>query len=347
MSQKNVNWCITLYPHTTETCWEEIVTGYISTNQLKFMAMGDEVCPSTGTLHYQCYASFPNPVRLKTVIKMFPECHAEIMRGSLKQNEDYCSKESQLKKFGTQPIQGARSDLLTVKRKFDEGSSYKDLVTEDDHFQTIAKFPRFFKEYAGIVREKKLRSDRTMPKVYINIGETGQGKTRWLDEQFGYDGWRQCPSNLGQWFDGCDERPVIVFDDVENGQIPPFALWKRLCDRYPLQVPVKGGFILWKPEVIVFTSNSHPKNWWGELDYMNWSAFCRRVYKLSTFFGGQVEEYCYNGSQEEIAFHERSEQEVQEERQEIQEEANSEDQESRSSSPHLQASHQEIGGDQE
>ena len=23
----------------------------------------------------------------------------------------------------------------------------------------------------------------------------------------------------------------ILFDDVENGQIPPLSLWKRLCDR--------------------------------------------------------------------------------------------------------------------
>lgn len=298
MSEKSRNWAITLFLHTTETCWEEIVSQYISTNQLKFMGMGSEVCPDTGTLHYQCYACFPNAIRLKTVIYLFPGCHAEIMRGTLPQNEAYCSKESELIKYGTEPVQGARNDLLEVKRKFDDGEVYKDIVIENENFHTVAKYSRFFKEYGTIVREKRLRTDREMPKVYIRVGQAGTGKTKWLDEQFGIDEWRDIP-NSGQWFDTCDERDTCVFDDVERNQIPPFALWKRLCDRYPVQVPVKGGFVLWKPKNIVFTSNCHPRTWWDKLDALNWEAFCRRVYKLTLLFDDEEHHYKYNGIQEE------------------------------------------------
>jgi hypothetical protein len=49
------------------------------------------------------------------------------------------------------------------------------------------------------------------------------------------------PDNTGRWCD-CD-HDVILFDDVEAGSIPPFSQWKRLCDRYPFKVPVKGGFV--------------------------------------------------------------------------------------------------------
>ena len=68
-----------------------------------------------------------------------------------------------------------------------------------------------------------------------------------INRKFGLNGYKRAPDNTGQWFDGCD-RDVILFDDVEANAIPPFSKWKQLCDRYPHSVPVKGGFILWKPK---------------------------------------------------------------------------------------------------
>jgi len=112
--------------------------------------------------------------------------------------------------------------------------------------------------------------------VDLRIGPAGTGKTKWLDDTYGTTGYTIAPDNLGRWFDKCD-CDVVLFDDVEAGQVPPFSLWKRLCDRYPIQVPVKGGFIWWKPKVIVFTSNQAPSKWWGELDELNKGAFDRRV----------------------------------------------------------------------
>ena len=99
----------------------------------------------------------------------------------------------------------------------------------------------------------------------------------WLDRKFGLDGYVRAPDNTGQWFDGCD-RDVILFDDVEVGQVPPFSLFKRLCDRYPITVAVKGGFITWKPKIIVFTSNYSINEWWQDLNAENIQARDRRIY---------------------------------------------------------------------
>jgi hypothetical protein len=74
-----------------------------------------------------------------------------------------------------------------------------------------------------------------------------------MDETYGIGNWVTTPDNNGHWFDGCD-NDVILFDDVEVNVIPSTSLFKRVTDRYPIQVSVKGGFITWKPRVVVFTS---------------------------------------------------------------------------------------------
>ena len=76
------------------------------------------------------------------------------------------------------------------------------------------------------------------------------------------------------------DNDVILFDDVEINVIPSPSFFKRLTDRYPIQVPIKGGFITWKPRVIVFTSNTHPKEWWPSLSDYDWDTIERRITKI-------------------------------------------------------------------
>jgi hypothetical protein len=97
-----------------------------------------------------------------------------------------------------------------------------------------------------------------------------------MDDTYGIGNLITAPDNNGHWFDGCD-HDVILFDDVEAGVIPTTSQFKRLTDRYPIKVHVKGGFTTWKPRVIVFTSNSHPKQWWPELSEFNLGAIERRI----------------------------------------------------------------------
>lgn len=77
------------------------------TGRFRFIAYGEEVCPDTGLLHYQAYIVAYNPIRLASLVKYFGEGHHfEVMRGSLQQNEDYCSKEGRFTKLGDEPRQG-------------------------------------------------------------------------------------------------------------------------------------------------------------------------------------------------------------------------------------------------
>jgi hypothetical protein len=65
------------------------------------------------------------------------------------------------------------------------------------------------------------------------------------------------PTNSGQWFGGCDHSDVVLFDDIEASSCLPISQFLKLTVRYPHKVPVKGGFITWKPKIIVFTTTSH------------------------------------------------------------------------------------------
>lgn len=253
-------------------------------HKLRFMAYAEETCPTTQKKHFQGFAYAKAPMRLQAWKKLFPTAHLEEMRGSFSDNETYCSKEGQLIKHGEAPMQGERKDLIGLKRKLDEEVKPLDLAMDDAYFGVVAKHHRFAETYIRHVREKRVNEQRDMPRVYILYGASGSGKTSWLDRKFGLSGYKRAPDNTGQWFDGCD-RDVILFDDVEVEQVPPFSLWKRLCDRYPITLPVKGGFITWKPKVIVFTSNYSINEWWKELNVENQTARDRRIYKVKYITG--------------------------------------------------------------
>lgn len=251
---------------------------------LRFLAYGHEICPNTKKPHLQCYAYSKTPMRLTQWVQVLgpKKHHIERMRGSLAQNERYCSKEGKFQKFGAEPAQGTRTDLVDVKELLDSGKRPMEIAEEhEEHFATVMRYDRSFTKYSEYKRAKKCQDDRTMPDVYVRIGPPGSGKTKWLDDTFGTTGYAIAPDNTGRWYDGCD-HDVILFDDVEAGSIPSFSQWKRLCDRYPFKVPVKGGFTTWKPRCIVFTSNQAPEQWWPKLfeDPFARAAFDRRIKEI-------------------------------------------------------------------
>lgn len=246
-------------------------------DRLKYLAYAEETCPTTGKKHLQGFAYAWKPMRFTTWKNLFPTAHIEEMKGRFRDNAAYCSKEGQLIEFGEKPNEnGVKSTLIEYKRKLDGGASVDEVAMDEAYFPTFCQYSRPLDRYKRFIRQKAKQNDREQPDVYVRIGPAGTGKTRWLDDTFGLDGWVQAPDNNGQWFDNCD-RDVILFDDVEVGAVPPLSLWKRLTDRYPLQVPVKGGYITWKPKVIVFTSNSHPFEWWPTLTDFDKLAIERRL----------------------------------------------------------------------
>lgn len=122
------------------------------------------------------------------------------------------------------------------------------------------------------------------PVVILYYGPSGCGKSR-LARSFAGDSYWVDPlpsNNSSFWMDGYDGQTDAIFDDVD-GRFSGTTLktWLRLLDRYALRVPVKGGFIDFRPETIHLTTNYHPREWYEWLNREpQYVALVRRITRV-------------------------------------------------------------------
>lgn len=290
------SWTATLWLHQAHSCLEETMKNLTDTGRVRFIAYGEEVCPDTGTLHYQAYLVFYQPQQLTRLVRLFGDGHHfEPMYGTLKQNETYCSKEGSFKKLGDEPRQGERHDLIGFKRKLDTGLTPVEVAEEEGHFGTYAKYHAGFEKYSHHIKGKRIKTDREQPKVYIRIGDSGSGKTRWLDEHFGLDGWARMPNPTANWWitPAVSNSDTVLIDDVGPKKVPKVEEFLEWTDRYPIEFNAKGGFLWWKPKNIVFTSNCHPNDWWPKISDAHKEAVERRIYRIDLVYKDAPEEHLY------------------------------------------------------
>lgn len=203
--------------------------------------------------------------------------HFEVARGSPQQCDDYCSKEETRYagpwRFGVLPAgQGARSDLVGIKQKIDEGATMSELWQDPESFPHMLKYHKSFDVYQRVVTVSRA----WMPIVITIFGPSGCGKTRWAYDNF--PGLWKHGDGDGIWFDGLDGNSVVLFDEMRGGRFK-LSYLLQLLDRYPMNVAVKGGFTPFVPKVIIMTSNFHPSTWYKSTDDMPWaeSPLRRRI----------------------------------------------------------------------
>lgn len=254
------------------------------TGRVRFIAYGEEVCPNTGALHYQAYLVFYQPQQLSRCIRLFGQGHHfEGMRGTLKQNEDYCRKEGSFHKLGDEPKQGERNDIIGFKRRIDAGEEPADIARTELQFATYVKYHNGLEKYKRNLRLTQVMEDGFYePELYVRIGPAGSGKTRWVFDRFGYANvctmYPYQPG--GKFFIPPDVGDVVLFDDVQAGSIPPLALFKQLTDGHPRKFECKGGEVVWRPKVIVITSNHPPSQWWPNISAADVQAIERRITEI-------------------------------------------------------------------
>jgi len=96
------------------------------------------------------------------------------------------------------------------------------------------------------------------------FGSTSVGKSRWVRSSYPDVFSVPLPIVFGGqlWFDNYNGQRAIVLDEF-RGQVPIDYIIS-LCDRYTIQVPTKGGFVPFSADIICFTSQTHPDNWWSD-----------------------------------------------------------------------------------
>lgn len=249
----------------------------------KYAVVGKET-GAFGTPHLQGFAVMRLRERLAGMKRILgtPRMHLEKARGTSRQAADYCKKEDNFEEIGDPPAgasaiaeekQGMQMRLQAAKDDIDAGADLMNIW--QDHFFVMCKFGKSIKEYLAMVEK---RIPRKKPRVELLWGAPGTGKTRYVHffANLHYDGdiWSYGGSG---WFDGYHGQKVALFDDF-YGDIP-LGLFLKVLDRYPVQVPVKGGFVNWTPEWIFITSNSYVFSWYDKMSDFQSGALIRRITK--------------------------------------------------------------------
>lgn len=215
-----------------------------------------ESCPRTSRIHQQGYVRFNQPKSLRQLKGVDPKIHWEPSKGSEESNIKYCTKDDTRVagpfQFGTPAQPGKRKDIDIVRQLVKEKKTLLQIADEVSSYQAL----RFAQTYLAIQPVQK----REQPVVYWLWGSTATGKTRWAwerAEEIRATTW--CSHDTLQWFDGYTGQQYVIIDDF-RGSSCKFSFFLKILDRYPLKVPVKGGYVTWEPQVIVITSPFEPDN---------------------------------------------------------------------------------------
>lgn len=259
-SKRFRNWMFTYYPKpdstwTPESCFER-------SEWILFLCGQFERCPETGRRHFQGYLHGRSSLGLKSVQREIglPGCHLAVRRGTHEEAVDYCTKEESREPgevpyvLGDAPQQGARNDLAAVRKVLDDQRSLRGAFDFD--FVATCKYYRAFERYLGTCGEPRDPDDA--PEVHYYWGEPGTGKTKEAYRIAQDRGTQVYPvpiSGKDRWFNGYQPgyHGVILLDDYFQNWSSTFFL--QFIDRYPMQLPTKGGFVDMGKALIIITSN--------------------------------------------------------------------------------------------
>lgn len=216
-------------------CWTDFLLEediFAKFKNYEYLVAGQETCPETGKVHWQCYVYFKTPRSWKSIKKLLGERHFEPCKGNALSNYKYCSKDGNLIfEDGERPQQGKRNDIERAKEIIMETGSMEKVLKECNTYQAIR-----IAEKAIVFMEPK-RMWKT--EVFWYYGKTGSGKSKTaLEEANAETCW--ISSDTLKWWDGYDAHENVVIDDFRKDYCT-FHKLLRILDRYPLRIEYKGG----------------------------------------------------------------------------------------------------------
>jgi len=96
----------------------------------------------------------------------------------------------------------------------------------------------------------------------VHWGPTGTGKSHTAYEESKALGPTYFKPVSDKWWDGYDQQPSVIIEDF-RGEIA-LATLLRLADKYPMRVPVKGGYKEFNSKRIYITSNIDIDDWFNK-----------------------------------------------------------------------------------
>lgn len=237
-------------------------------------------------------------------------------KGTSPQNEHYCSKPvaechcvhckdappplEGPYRYGVCPqASGDRTDLVILRDAVKSGKRKRELIEDDALLPTYAKHMKL-----AHMAQSLYPPPPKAKKVVLLYGPSGCGKTRLVYETHTLEDLYAKPVDDKFWFDGYDQHPTVLLDDFA-GRVSKLSLVNllRLLDRYPIQLPFKGGYVWFSPDTIYLTSNIHPRNWYEWVGREpQYPALSRRITEVRAWRADGLTYRQYNTHEEVQSF---------------------------------------------
>lgn len=214
-----------------------------------YYVFGREHGEDRGTLHWQGYCYFPNPVSMSRVKQLLRRAHVEPQRGTCNQAITYCQKEGDWEEWGDKPEHGGGSTQRERWRELIQLAERGELDTIRDRFPG-----EYFRYY------ERLRSLRIRPATILHgdlehewwYGSTGTGKSKTLWELYP----EHYSKELNKWWDGYKDEEVVAIEEWAPKNECTASFLKIWADRYPFPAQIKGGCLQKiRPRKIIVLSN--------------------------------------------------------------------------------------------
>ncbi len=246
----------------------------------RYAILAKEFGEKEKTAHIQGYIEFTRPVRMRHIKNWLKaEAHCEIRRGTRDQAREYCMKED------TEPLE-LGNWIRSPGKRTDINQLFNDCITLPTLSEIALKHEGVYLKYYKAVQHVRTLTALDPPdfrpdlKVSLFYGPPGSGKTR---AAYAFDpNLYALPLGKNLWMDGYTGQKTVLLDDY-NGEMKLVDLL-RFLDLYPIQYPVKGGFIWLHATQIIITSNSRMEYWY---DYNtrqdSLAALERRIHEVKEF----------------------------------------------------------------
>lgn len=253
----------------------------VTKGQVRWIAHGVETCPKTKKCHHQIYMYFHNPQSSPKKVGMIfaregegPQ-HAEPMKGTIEENEAYCSKEEDYHKDGIIPEQGKRSHTFAdAVNMVKEGKKMSEILEETTSYQ-VTRGALLAMEYLeparrnrpqiawvfgspGIAVKKRKETVRKLIRKTLTSLE--------IEEAYYCD-------RSNKWWHGYDRHQVVHMKIMKGEKMAQKLWWSNLMDDHPWLVETKGGFRQFVAEYVIIDAEMCPEEFgidlrdFGEQDF--------------------------------------------------------------------------------
>lgn len=221
------------------------------------------------------------------------EAHFERRRGTAKQAAHYCRKPvdgcscpacaderanpTKIEgpwEFGDMSQQGARTDLLEIKRDLDRGVPLRQI--KDDWFPEWVRYNKSFTEF----RRQTTQPRNFKTRVFLFVGPPGTGKStlmKLLAAAIGSSYKVPAKKGSGLYFDDYDNQEVMILDEFTGSTMPP-EFFNLLADEHECVLPSHGGAGHQMVSKYLFIgSNYAPQFWWKNRSSVQLKQTTRRL----------------------------------------------------------------------